>query len=354
MSNIRMKNFIKYQIINLILFLLIPLAANAAILFLEPSEEKYGYGDTFAIDIYIDVREECVNTIEGFISFTIDYLLIDDFLIGDSLINIWVEQPNDDDIEIANQTGVLHFSGGIPGGYCGRIPGDPGRSNKVGRVIFKIPSMIVSDTKKSKLEINFLEQSKVLLNDGLGTEDTLITKGAIINLLSLPTKAGNKWREELVQDRVSPEPFTLELQRRDDIYEGKYYIIFHTIDKQSGIDYYEVLEIRPSEQVGVEPELTFLDKLLGKKKEIPDWKRAQIPYLLQDQTLQSIIQVRAVDKAGNERVVEYLPPASLQQKSDEEASSVVYFMLLLIVVVVFIILIIIIKIIKTRKNAREE
>ena len=35
------------------------------------------------------------------------------------------------------------------------------------------------------------------------------------------------------------------------------------------------------------------------------WKEAATPYVLEDQSLKGIIKVRAVDKAGNERIAEY-------------------------------------------------
>jgi hypothetical protein len=53
----------------------------------------------------------------------------------------------------------------------------------------------------------------------------------------------------------------------------------------SGIDHFEVKE--------------------GKK----DFKKAESPYLLEDQELKSKILVKAVDKAGNEKIAEIIPPA---------------------------------------------
>ena len=63
------------------------------------------------------------------------------------------------------------------------------------------------------------------------------------------------------------------------IKECGHFLIFSTTDKQTGIDCYEIKE--------------------GEK----DWKKEKSPYLLEDQTLRSIIKVRAVDKAGNERII---------------------------------------------------
>ena len=38
-----------------------------------------------------------------------------------------------------------------------------------------------------------------------------------------------------------------------------------------------------------------------------EWERAESPYLLKDQSLKSIIKVKAVDKAGNEKIVKVAP-----------------------------------------------
>src|SRR5262249_47050520 len=73
------------------------------------------------------------------------------------------------------------------------------------------------------------------------------------------------------------------------IFDGKYFITFSTIDKQTGVDYYEVLEqdANGNIQGTTTPAI---------------WKRATSPYLLADQSLQSAVMVRATDKAGNQRV----------------------------------------------------
>ena len=92
-------------------------------------------------------------------------------------------------------------------------------------------------------------------------------------------KPRDEWQEELEKDTIPPEAFEIELYQDPSIFGGKYFIVFSTTDKQTGIDHYEVKE--------------------GKRK----WQEAESPYLLGDQKLESIIKVKAVDKAGNERTV---------------------------------------------------
>src|SRR3990167_5867132 len=48
------------------------------------------------------------------------------------------------------------------------------------------------------------------------------------------------------------------------------------------------------------------------------WIKAESPYVLKDQSLNSIIRVKALDKAGNEYIATYIPDESLQTISMNE------------------------------------
>ena len=82
------------------------------------------------------------------------------------------------------------------------------------------------------------------------------------------------------EDKDQPEEFKPEIAQSPEMFEGKYFLVFATQDKGSGIDHYEVCE--------------------GSKKKCVI---AESPYLLQNQELNQEIFVKAVDKSGNERVV---------------------------------------------------
>ena len=148
---------------------------QAAILYLEPSNGEYQSGDVFIVDIRIDTEEECINTVEANLSFPQNILEAVDFSKGNSILTVWVETP-----KINQDLGIISFSAGIPGGYCGKIPEDPGESNLLGKIIFKVKE---NNREQFFAKIGFLESSQVLLNDGLGTTAKLITKGAIFTIL---------------------------------------------------------------------------------------------------------------------------------------------------------------------------
>ncbi len=322
-------------IVILLAFLLLPSATQASILYFDPSDGNYGQGDEFAVDIRLDVSGNCINTVEANIGFTKDTVGIVDFSSGSSILSLWVDKPSTSQMPEINEKGELHFAGGIPGGYCGRIPGDPGASNVVGTLILKIPGFAVIESKENIIKLNFLEGTRALINDGLGTADSLITKDAEFTFAPRPVLPKDEWEELLRSDTVPPEPFIVELHQDLSLFEGKYYIIYSTTDKQSGVDHYEVLEIKSGEQLGVEPKRSVMDILLRREKLPPEWTEAVMPYLLSDQSLSSIIKVRAIDKAGNERMVEYIP---LEKELAAKKRSIWWLIVPILIIAAFILI----------------
>lgn len=274
-----MKSF-KFKIYLLLLvsgfLFLVSGHCQAVLLYLEPAQAEYYQGDTFMVEIRIDTQGECINTVEAYLSSEPRILEVKNFSQGNSILSLWLQNP-----EFSGETGLISFIGGIPGGYCGTLPGDPGISNLLGKIIFEV------EKESETTEVKFLDSSQVLLNDGFGTPAKLATKGAVFTILSgIPEVARKEWQEELERDKVPPELFGIEIRQDPLIFEGKYFLIFLATDKQTGIDHYEV------------------------KEGIWGWKKAVSPYLLKDQDFKSIIKVKAVDKAGNERITEYKPPGA--------------------------------------------
>jgi len=261
-----------------------PFSTLAAELYLESSEHNYYINETFVVDIRINVKHgENINAIEGFIEFPNDILNVKDFSTGNSILT-FIEKPM-----INNEKGLISFTGIIPGGYSGRVSGDPGQSNLLGKMIFYT-------TSTGSAQVIFQDDSRVLLSDGEGTPAKLIT-GRLILEVELPQKIQlqkDEWQEELEKDKIPPEDFKPEIIKIN----NKYYLAFSTKDKNSGIDHYEILE----KGSGVAMGKLFLGQ---------NWTEKESPYLLKDQSLSSNIEVRAVDKAGNERIVKLQDTYSL-------------------------------------------
>ncbi len=276
---------------------------QAASLYITPNNAEISRGDTIAVAVRLDTDEatnECVNVIDATIKYSENIEPVDTTR-GNSILSVWLEEPV---INKADRT--ITFAGGIPNGYCGRIQGDPRLTNVVVELLFRSPGMLVGAVNDlDAATIEFAPETRALLNDGFGTEAQLATYGTTINLLkSVANTISNEWSDRIAADDIPPEEFSIELVRTPNAFSNKYVIVFSTTDKQSGIDHYEVLE---------EP----LDELEFFRwgAETAPWVTARSPYELEDQSLNSTIRVRAIDKAGNEYVATLVPDESQRSMS---------------------------------------
>ena len=255
----------KLKIILLLIigFTLFPFTVSAAKLYLDPVKGEYNQRDTFVVEIKLNTEKENINAVEAYLTFPKDILEVKDLSSGNSVLTLWIKEP-----KFSNQEGEISFIGGIPGSYSGK-------EGILVKIIFKVKKINQEETA----EVKFLDYSKVLLNDKKGTEADLITEKAFFKILPESLAVIKKeWQEELEKDKIPPEPFKIKISRDTSIFKRKYFIAFSTTDKQTGIDYYEVKE--------------------GER----DWKMIQSPYILENQFLGERIKVKAVDKAGNERI----------------------------------------------------
>lgn len=259
----------------------IPFIARAATIYLAPAEGEFSPGETFIEEIKLDTEGEDINAIEVNLGFPGDILEIVDFSDGGSLLKIWVDKPiiNDSQETINKYKGTLSFTGGVPNGFTGE--------GTLGKVVFKARALSQGKMKTLPREakIQFLAETQLLLNDGQGTLAKLTKKGSILQIIAEKSEIlGNEWQSIIKEDDILPEFFEIKISRESSMFEGKYFISFLAVDEQSGIDHYEIQE--------------------GDG----EWQEATSPYVLQDQSLKSIIRVKAIDKAGNEKI-EILNPS---------------------------------------------
>jgi hypothetical protein len=299
------KSIILIPIFIVVLFLTVK-TSQASILYFEPQNSSYENNREFIITARIDLQNnETINLVEGYINFPANVLMAKDVSLGDSILTIIPQQP-----VIDNQKGIINFAGGVPNGYSGKINGDAGPSNTLIKIIFQAKNIANNNL------IQFSSNSRVYLNDGLGTPAKLNFEPAIINIIA-PTNNQpiSQWEEQLSQDNIIPEQFSIDLQRDKNVFNNKWFITFSTIDKQTGIDHYEVKD-------GQDP-----------------WQKTESPYLLKNQTLTHLIQVKAVDKARNERIGLLRPNKNL---------LVIYLIVTIVILLIIILIIVIIKGIKPR------
>jgi len=222
-----MKNF-QFSIFNfqilVIVFLLLP-------------------GTVFATTavVEVDTGAQDINALEGALVIP-ESMHINEIQTGNSAILFWITPPE----HIGN---IITFAGITPGGFIGVNP------------IFSVSG----DFTAQDLEGARFESVVALKNDGSGTSVPVT-----ISLSLVAFKA----------DTELPEEFTPTIASDPNIFDGKYFLVFATQDKGSGIDHYEVREGR-----------------WGWFKEV------ESPYLLKYQKLNRDVYVKAIDNAGNERVV---------------------------------------------------
>lgn len=257
--------------------------AQAAELNVSSTDKEVGLNQRFEAVVTLDSQGRNLNAVQGTISWSsnLDLVSIND---GNSIVGLWIEKP------VAGNGNSFDFSGIMPGGYTG-VQSSAWKGMRPGEVF-----RLVFNSKSSGEASVKIENAKVLLNNGIGTQDNLQISDLLINVSE--KVSGQQFEEKT--DTIPPENFLPETTSDPNIFDGKWFLVFKTRDLDSGIDYYQVEEGYP---------FFYFKSLFGRGGE---WIKAESPYVLEDQTLKSYIRVKAVDKSGNVRLVELEPRNPLQ------------------------------------------
>ena len=143
----------------------------AAELFLSPSSGTFTVGSTFNVSLFLNTQGESVNTISSVLLFPPDKLQLVSPTIGQSVVSVWTAQPMFD-----NQKGIVNLTGGIPGGINVK-------SGLIASLTFRVKQV------GSSTLVKFSDESRVLANDGKGTDILHSVKNGAYNLI-LPPPAG--------------------------------------------------------------------------------------------------------------------------------------------------------------------
>jgi hypothetical protein len=275
----------RYIFLAFFLLLFSP-TVQAATLYMDPNTVSLNRGDAAKVAIRLDTDEaagECINAVDAVISYSESIIPVD-ITIGKSILPMWVENP-----VINKEKRTISFAGGIPNGYCGRVQGDPNLTNVLVEIFFRAPGMQVGGgAERSAATVQFADETTAYLNDGAGTKASLTKLGANFTLGdSVGSEIIDPLSGDVQNDDISPEEFSASVESID----GKWFVIFNTTDKQTGISHYEVIE-----------ESYKQSKLFDFGAANAPWIETRSPYLLKDQTRNSVIRVKAIDKAGNEYI----------------------------------------------------
>jgi hypothetical protein len=151
----------------IISFMLLDIARASTLSFLPQSQDVY-FGETFILDARIDTEGKAVNVIQGTIKYPSEKIEIVDVIDGSSIISLWVEKP-----AYSFSKKEINFTGGIPNGFSGE--------GNLLKIVFRLKAESFLGE-----EIIFSEKTKVLLNDGSGTEDKLNFISPNIKILKKP------------------------------------------------------------------------------------------------------------------------------------------------------------------------
>ena len=208
---------------------------------LVASKTTVHVGESTVVTLNINTGGRSINTISGIVDVPLDKFQISDLRYGNSILSLWVEKPS-----IDYGKGLISFSGGIPGGFNG--------------VSGPILTFVLK-AKNTGSTSAFVKEVKVLLNDGLGTElSGLATPSLAFTINPAPPKPKVEPKEEpketipeipptsevaeqiLPPDTIIPEHFIPMFGSHPDVADGDTFVSFFAVDKDTGIDHYEVRE----------------------------------------------------------------------------------------------------------------
>lgn len=272
--------------------LLVPSQAIAGRATFQPSENLDRQEKSFTTTLVLDTEGDSINAVEGML--VVDARLVGNIQLSDSgsIITYWIVRPTLD-----KDKNVIRFSGAIPGGY-------KGASGILFSLIFQAYSGEPIDQAVRIAEL------KAYRNDGLASNVSIsngkFSLGDIAGEIDTAI-ADQLYLDGTRKDDIAPEIFSPQISRDDSVFGGKWFINFSTVDKQSGIDHYEVQET------------------ISGSLDAGQWKTTTSPYELQDQELHSFVYVIAVDRQGNERIIKVFPrkPLSWFQQYGQQLTVII-------------------------------
>lgn len=227
---------------------------HGAVMQIDTDFNSLHVGDVFTVEASIDTQAQTLNAVETTFEFPHDLLEFVSSDAGSSVVTVWIRNAH-----YTDDAKTIDLAGITPGGFLSSHAPLLGLTFKV----LKEGQGIIS-TKDTQL----------LLHDGKGTPAIVTTKNLHISVVR-----GTSHIQVQTIDNELPEVFVPIITHDTDVYDGKNFLVFTTSDKGSGIDHFEVKE-----------------GFFGR------YRVATSPYLLQNQSLDKKISVKAIDHNGNERI----------------------------------------------------
>lgn len=247
-------------------------SVSAARLYFQAKEGSVAVADTVAVELRLDSEGEYINAVEAVVEYPRNLLRVSEVRDGNSIVPVWIERTQD-----IQAHGALKLSGVFPGGYSG--------DGVLAAVAFQA-------VQAGQADLSFDDRSKVFLNTpDARTAATTFGNMQFVVVAADPSSSGLNTPGEtpgvLLLDYFPPESFSLLLGKTELAFDNQWFLSFIARDTGGGIDRYEVRERKFG---------------LGGM-----WREAVSPLVLHDQSLFSVIEVKAIDKTGLERMERLIP-----------------------------------------------
>jgi hypothetical protein len=232
-------------------------SAHAASFDLKPASLTLQTDQAGSVEVYLNSPEGPINTVAGQLVYDQEKFAEISISDGGTVVGAWIEKPTAKD-------GRISFAALIPGGAGeGRL------------FILKFKA-----AKPGQGRIQ-LESGTAFLNDGNGTTLKISQQETFIEVNELVDGQAVSEAAPEPSDTNPPQPLTLRAAHDPLMFDDKWFIVFNATDAESGIAGYEVAE---------QPKGA---------REITGWQAVSSPYVLQDQSRQARVFVKAVDNQGN-------------------------------------------------------
>lgn len=264
----------------------LPQTVRAAHMVVNGAPATVAQQQEFYVDVAVDSDNVALNGIAGTVSFSSDTLTFVRAETGTSLINYFIDSP----MLVGN---TIKFSGTIVGGFNGLI--DP--FNPEHKLPGQIVRLVFAGKAKGPATIT-TTNVMVTDNDGKGTLEKAIDGAMPVTVTDAIAPSHYN-----TPDTTPPE-ISASIVQDTNFYDGKYVLVFSTIDKESGID-----RVQLQEGDG-------------------QWTTIQSPYLLHDQTRTSTLSLRAYDVAGN------MTPITIAPIRTFSPTAIIAFLILLLLAII--------------------
>ena len=217
--------------------------------------------------VMLDTEGDTLNAISGTLFFGDKIQQPPTIITGNSIVPLWIKSPS-----VSGNS--VTFSGVLPGGFSVLYDqfGDHPRTQAK---LFSLAFPYEPDV--TKIPFSF-DTCLAYSNNGQGTQVPITT---IPSTLSIPT---DPKLFAAVVDTEPPEPFAITVQSVKSFLGGRYFISFQAVDAVSGVQKYYVRENNG------------------------EWVVTSSPFIVDASKTPTMIFVKAVDGAGNERIAEAVVP----------------------------------------------